>query len=352
MSRNPGTDRGLTSPALVPDPGLAAVNIPLRRREALLAASAKVSRLLLEAPEPMRVMPEALRLLGEAAEVDRTTLALSEVGPQDERWLVIKSEWLAEGVVPSECGSSPEKWDERKSDCFCPQLKAGRTVFVRPDESESAHGVSIAADRAKSSVIVPILVAGEYAGAIGFDDCHEPREFGSAVVSALEIAAGIIGAALHRERLMETMRREREQAAEARVAELAQRQRRDPRQSRAARRAVRTWKNFIEHVLARGHASARRGERQRSSCSNRRGHEWHVAAHVVDGRLDEPTFADVRSDGEVNVGQMLAGSTRSDRLSRTRQFDEFDWPGVAEFHRATGHQGALRACPWCSAIAP
>ena len=50
MSRNPESDRGLTIPALVPDPGLAAVNIPLRRREALLAASAKVSRLLLEAP--------------------------------------------------------------------------------------------------------------------------------------------------------------------------------------------------------------------------------------------------------------------------------------------------------------
>ena len=103
MSRNPGTDRGLTSPAHVPDPGLAAVSAPLRRREALLAASAKVSRLLLEAPEPMRVMREALRLLGEAAEVDRTTLALAEVGPQGERWLVIKSEWLAEGVAPSEC---------------------------------------------------------------------------------------------------------------------------------------------------------------------------------------------------------------------------------------------------------
>ena len=95
-----------------------------------LAASAKVSRLLLEAPEPMRVMREALRLLGEAAEVDRTTLALAEVGPHGERWLVIKSEWLAEGVAPSECGSSPENWDERKSDCFCPEL-TGRPHRLR-----------------------------------------------------------------------------------------------------------------------------------------------------------------------------------------------------------------------------
>ncbi len=289
----------------------------------------------------MRVMPDALRLLGEAAEVDRTTLALSEVGPQDERWLVIKSEWLAEGVVPSECGSSPEKWDERKSDCFCPQLKAGRTVFVRPDESESVHGVSIAADRAKSSVIVPILVAGEYAGAIGFDDCHEPREFGSAVVSALEIAAGIIGAALHRERLMETMRREREQAAEARVAELAN--------ANAAIRgnleqlaAQPDWKKLIEHVLLE---ATRQLEAASGTIvvSNLEGSEWHVAAHVVDGRLEEPTFPIVVHDGEANVGRMLAGK-RDPTFVTDEKFGEFDWPGVAEFHRAAGHQG-LYAMP-------
>jgi signal transduction histidine kinase len=336
MSLDPTASRELTSPAHTPAAELMIINDSLRRREALLAAAAKVSRLLLEAQEPMRVMPEALRFLGEAAEVDRTTLALAEVGPNGERWLVIKSEWLAEGVAPSECGSSPETWDERKSDCFCPELKAGRTVFVRRDESEDGRSVSIAADQAKSSVIVPILVDNGYAGAIGFDDCHEPREFGSAVVSALEIAAGIIGAALHRERLMETMRREREQAAEARVAELAN-----------ANVAIRgnleqlsaqpDWKRFIEHVLLEA-------SRQLEAASgtivvpNLEGSEWHVAAHVVDGRLEEPTFATVVRADEANVGRMLAGK-RDPTYVTDEKFDEFDWPGVAEFHRAAGHQG-------------
>ena len=41
-------------------------------------------------------MPEVLRTLGEAADVDRTALALAEIDSAGERWLVIKHEWIAE----------------------------------------------------------------------------------------------------------------------------------------------------------------------------------------------------------------------------------------------------------------
>jgi signal transduction histidine kinase len=335
MSSFPDTHRELTNPAQAAAAELIVINDSLRRREALLAASAKVSRLLLETTEPMRVMPEALRLLGEAAEVDRTTLALAEVGPDGERWLVIKSEWLAEGMSPTKCESSELAPGERKSDCFCPQLKAGRTVFLRHDETDMSHGVSIAGDRARSSVIVPIHVDGEYAGAIGFDDCHQPREFGSAVASALEIAAGIVGAALHRERLLSTMRREREQAAEARVAELAN--------ANAAIRAnleqlatQQEWKGFLEHVLLEA-------SRQLEAASgtivvlDHDGKDWHVAAHVVEGRLAEPPFPTVVRAGEVDVGSILVGKRGPEYITAER-FDEIRWPGVAEWHRRSGTQ--------------
>ncbi|MGH8243708.1 MAG: sensor histidine kinase [Steroidobacteraceae bacterium] len=335
MSLDPSASRELTTPAHTPAAELMVINDSLRRREALLAASAKVSRLLLEAPEPMRVMREALRLLGEAAEVDRTTLALAEVGSQGERWLIIKSEWQADGMSELECDSSAAAPGERKSDCFCPQLQAGRTVFLRRDETDDAPGASIAGDRARSSVIVPILVDGEYTGAIGFDDCHQPREFGTAVASALEIAAGIIGAALHRERLVSTMRREREQAAEARVTELAN-----------ANAAIRAnleqlaaqpdWKKFLEHVLLEA-------TRQLEAASgtivvlDHAGAEWHVAAHVLDGRLEEPSFPTVVRADEVDVGSILAGK-RGPAFITAERFNEIKWPGVEEFHRRAGNQ--------------
>jgi signal transduction histidine kinase len=335
MSSIPESHRELAIPAQVPAAELMVINDSLRRREALLAASARVSRLFLEAPEPMRVMPEALRLLGEAAEVDRTTLALAEVGPQDERWLVIKSEWLAEGIAADECKSPRIAHSDRKTDCFCPQLRAGRTVFLRRDESQLAGDISIAGDRAKSSVIVPILVDGEYEGAIGFDDCHQPREFGAAVASALEIAAGIIGAALHRERLVTTMRREREQAAEARVAELANANG-AIRANLEQLAAQQDWKRFLEHVLLEA-------SRQLEAASgtivvlDHAGSEWHVAAHVLDGRLEEPPFATAVRADEVDVGSILAGKRGPEFITADR-FNEIKWPGVEDFHRRAGNE--------------
>src|SRR5262245_43397083 len=152
MSREVGTHHALTNPAQAPGAEILAVNEFLRRREALLAASAKLSRLLLEAPEPMRVMPAALRLLGEAAEVDRTTLALAETDSQGERWLNIKEKWIAEGLTAVESDTPSPSWSERKSDCFCPELKAGRTVFVRREDPDDVGGISIAGDRARSAV--------------------------------------------------------------------------------------------------------------------------------------------------------------------------------------------------------
>ncbi len=73
----------------------------------------------------------------------------------------------------------------------------------------------------RTKAIVPIFVAGEFMGVVGFDNTRQHRAIDAAELAALETAAGVIGAALHRERLVDDVRREREQAAEQRVAELA-----------------------------------------------------------------------------------------------------------------------------------
>ncbi|HKZ72922.1 MAG TPA: GAF domain-containing sensor histidine kinase [Steroidobacteraceae bacterium] len=333
MSTHPMALQELDRPAALRAAELAAVNASLQRRESLLAASATASRLLLEAPDAMKVMPEALRLLGEAAEVDRTALALAEVGPNGERWLVIKSEWVAQGVSGHGCDARMG-WDERKSDCYCSELKSGRSVFVRPAEAADFKDFSITGERAKSSVIVPIIVDGEYAGAIGFDDCHRPREFDSALVSALEIAAGLIGAALHRERLMETMRREREQAAEARVAELAN--------ANAAIRANLEQLasepdlcSFMEHMLFE---ATRQLEAASGSVVvlDETATSWHVIAHVNDGRVVEPSFAATVRTEETTVGHLL--DKREPQYFELEKFTDIGWPGTLEFHRGAGHQ--------------
>src|SRR5581483_1636272 len=106
----PGLAAPSVSPSL-PTPcaeQLTQINESLARREALLAASAKASRLLLEAPDVRAVVPDVLRLIGEPAGVDRVCLMLSQAGPGGEPLLVVGSEWVAEGVAryleePSRC---------------------------------------------------------------------------------------------------------------------------------------------------------------------------------------------------------------------------------------------------------
>ena len=85
----------------------------LQRREELLAASAKASRMLLEAADVRGVVPDVLRLIGEAAGVDRVNLMLSQVGPGGEPLLVVASEWVAKGVVPHLEDPATSTCDER-----------------------------------------------------------------------------------------------------------------------------------------------------------------------------------------------------------------------------------------------
>jgi signal transduction histidine kinase len=192
------------------------------RRERLLIASAKASRLLLEAPDVMAAVPDVLRLIGEAGAVDRVNVILAKKGPNGERLLTVASEWVAEGVVPHLGHPTMGTHAETEFANTCLQLRAGQSVCIykeqtcSDDECRGIEGVGT-----KSKAIVPIFVDGEFVGAVGFDNTRQRRAIDSAELSTIETAAGVIGAALHRERLVDTVRRERERAAEERVAALA-----------------------------------------------------------------------------------------------------------------------------------
>jgi len=197
------------------------VNESLRRREQLLAASAKASRLLLETPDLMPAVPAVLRLMGEAAGVDRVSLLLSRPGPEGEPYLHLVNEWTASDVIPHFADPSCCTCDERDWPDVARELRAGRSLCLSLQEAETGKSLSLEGRGTKSKAIVPIMVESGFVGVVGFDCTQQQRAIDSAELSALETAAGVIGAAMHRERLIETMRRERERAAEERMTELA-----------------------------------------------------------------------------------------------------------------------------------
>jgi signal transduction histidine kinase len=301
-------------------------------REQLLAAAAQASRLLLESPDVMQRMPAVLQLLGEAADVDRTTLALADIGPGGERWLEIKSQWNAPGVAVTDNRDASTAWDTRRNDCFCTELTAGRSVYLCGEAWR--QNSSIASDKAKTSIIVPFLVDGEYAGAVGFDTFRAERQYESAVVSALEIAASVIGAALQRDRLLEIMRREREAAAEQRVAELA-------RANAALRANLSRLANqpadFFSHLLLET-VRLTGADVATAITIGYETDQWRVVCHCNGSAVAEAPFAnDVPAPDSAFITKM--GALREPvHVSLSECAAQPEWPALCNFYRDAGTQ--------------
>lgn len=318
---------------------LTQINESLERREALLAASAQASRLLLEAPDVRAVVPNVLRLIGESAGVDRVNLMLSQAGPGGEPLLVVASEWVADGVAPYLEDPATCTCDERDFSALSSELRAGRSVCLSMDECPNEYSAARFEGRGtKTKAIVPIFVAGEFSGVVGFDNTRQRRAIDSAELSALETAAGVIGGALHRERLVDDVRRTRERAAEEKVTELAK-----------ANAVIRgnlerlasepDLHSFMGHMLLE---TTRQFDAASGSViiSKDSLQEWRVLAHVRAGQLETPPFA---------ASVPFAGSPFTEVFGRSpkaaymnvQQGNWEIWPGALDYHRREGFVSVL-----------
>ena len=316
----------------------AQISESLQHREGLLAASARASRMLLEASHVMDAIPGVLRELGEAAGADRVNLIRSEPGPDGAPWMVVAGEWAAPGITAYL--NNPNKSGCPESTIFstCRDLRAGRSVMMNPNQHTGADsGTADGSTRTKA--VVPIFVDGTFFGALTFDNTRQRRAIDPAEIAALETAAGVIGAGLHRERLIEAVRREREQAAEQRMAELAK-----------ANAVIRgnlerlakepDARNFLGQVLLEAtrqfDAAAGNVIVQHDSPAI-----WEIVAHVEAGQLVPPTFT---------VSIPAAGNALGEKLANTEQpmfcdlvggDADSEWPGLMDYHRAAGHTGMV-----------
>src|SRR3954468_19342171 len=305
-------------------------------REKLLAATARASRMLLESPDAMAVMPDVLRMLGEAAEVHRTALALAEIDAGGERWLVIKDEWISEEPSDSyngeTCGLEPDQY----SDIYCSMLQTGKSILYCRDTMPEREAVSITSDKARSSAIVPILVDGEYVGVVGFDDWRRARQFDSSIVSALEIAAGLIGAALFRERLLETMRLERERAAEERLTQLdrANATLRANLNRLAGNPDVR---DFIANMLLDASRQLDAAACYAAGLDEQK--QWRIFLYVENGKVGEPPFPAIVPAGNPGLADLLEKS-HGPVFFEIEKLDRPLWPEATRWHQHSGHKTA------------
>jgi signal transduction histidine kinase len=315
------------------------INESLHRRESLLGASAKASRLLLEAPDVRAVIPRVLGLIGDSARVDRVNLMLTKSGPNGEPLLAVVNEWVADGVVPYLDDSSMSTCDARDWSAVCGELRAGRSVCLSKSDSAAEYASpGFEGIGTKTKAIVPIFIAGEFTGIVSFDNTKQRRAIDSAELAALETAAGVIGAALHREKLVDDVRRERERAAEERVAELAK-----------ANQVIRAnlerlasepdLASFMGHMLME---AARQFDAASGSVivSKDTLQEWRIVAHVRDGQVEQPPFAVSVPFADSPFTNAFAGQEGPAYFNLEKESPDI-WPGTLAFHRREGYVGVV-----------
>src|SRR5499427_7838908 len=313
------------------------VNESLQARERLLMASARASRLLLEAPDVGAAIPAALGLLGAAARVDRVKLIQTHSGPNGERLLRVVSEWTAERGALSFPETPVCACDEASCASVFAELRAGHSVCFSKDQM-GPGAFAIEGVDTKTKAIVPIFVGGEFIGVVGFDNTHQQRAIDAAELAALETAAGVIGAALHRERLVDDVRREREHIAGERMAELAKAN--AVIRGNLERLAGETdLHSFMGHMLLEA-------TRQFDAVSGvvivlkDSLQEWRIVAHARNGQLAQPSYT---------TSVPVAGSLFTARFADLREPLYLDvesqtseiWPGLRAFHQRESAVGVV-----------
>ena len=173
-----------------------------RRSEAILQAVGSAARLLLESPEWELRINEVLARLGEATEVSRAYLFQTHPAPDGSPLVSQRFEWAAPDADPQIDNPDTQGLDLAGSGYgrWVRLFQDGEMVQGPVAEFPASEKPHLQAQSILSTAIVPVYMAGEWWGCLGFDDCRQPREWSPADQEALRAAASTLGAAIERER--------------------------------------------------------------------------------------------------------------------------------------------------------
>jgi signal transduction histidine kinase len=175
----------------------------LNARERILEAVTVAAELLLRAPSWRDVMDEVLALLGRGGDASRCWLFETyEVdGAVHSR---LSYDWSAPGIPKSVA----ELWSDRiEPPHTVAAFRRGETVQYLREELHPMAAARLEAEATLSIICVPVLVEGQLAAYIGYDDCVAPRRWSPAEEEALRAAASVLGSAMQTARGVETVRR-------------------------------------------------------------------------------------------------------------------------------------------------
>jgi PAS domain S-box-containing protein len=186
----------------------AAQEAAAQERAKLLGSIAQVANLLLKSSDYTTVLPDVVRLLGEAVESDRCSIAQDVWRPTSEQIAVtVLSDWCKPGdkqiqtVAPELAAGLMGDWIE-----FHQQFLQGEVLNSQIADLAEPMRSRFAAQAITSILIVPIMVQGKCWGNIGFDNCGEPRLYDEAEIAILKVAADSLAAAIERQQKDKVLR--------------------------------------------------------------------------------------------------------------------------------------------------
>jgi PAS domain S-box-containing protein len=172
------------------------------RRAAILDAVAFAAERLLLAADWRDAVDEVLSRLGQAAEVDRSYVVENVIDQEGRQLAVWVAEWSEPGAarVTDDPSSRAAPWIEAGFGRWAEALARGEVVSGSIEAFTASERVTLERHGVRSLASLPIMVDGAWWGSVGFDDCRGDRDWAGPEVDALRAAAGLLGAAIHRER--------------------------------------------------------------------------------------------------------------------------------------------------------
>jgi PAS domain S-box-containing protein len=178
------------------------------RRDAILEAVASAAERLLLAADWRAVADEVVAQLGQASDVSRAYIMQRVDGPDGSPWTA----WIAEWTDPDTIRVSDDpafrsaSWADSGFGRWADLLAAGEAVVGDVEDFPEGERRILEGHGTRSLASFPIAAEGGWWGAIGFDDCRRPRDWSGPDTDALRVVAGLLGAAIERQRVEQELR--------------------------------------------------------------------------------------------------------------------------------------------------
>lgn len=178
------------------------------QRDAVLVAACRAASRFVRNHDWECVLREVLDDLARAICADRSHFSTIQRQDDEQDWLLHQYwEWVADGVAAQIDRPEFQSFAIRGSgfEEFLPALAKGLPVHRLVRELPSPAREMMQSQDIRSFILLPVCVHGTPYGLIGFEDCHNEREWPAAVIEALQSAADTLAGSI--ERNLEEQRR-------------------------------------------------------------------------------------------------------------------------------------------------